>query len=64
MKHLRKEERIEALEGLNDIQYILFEHCITQYEKGQMDEFWNDIENLDFLFGLSNKILEEELMSP
>ncbi len=28
-----------------------------------MDEFWIDIENLDILFGLSNKILEEDLMN-
>ena len=27
-----------------------------------MDEFWNDIVDLDTLFGLSNKILEEDLM--
>lgn len=56
---MQKEERAKALKDLNDIQYKLFGHCITKYEKGQMDEFWNDIESLDLLFGLSNKILQE-----
>jgi len=35
---------------------------MAQYERGRMDEFWNDIEHLDILFRLSNKILEEDLM--
>jgi hypothetical protein len=26
-----------------------------------MDEFWNDIDNLDTLFTLSGKILDEDL---
>jgi len=59
VKRLQKEERIKALKDLNDIQYNLFEHCMAQYEKGQMDKFWNDIDSLDLLFGLSNKILKE-----
>lgn len=62
MKLLQEEERKKALEDLNDIQYITFEHCIAQYKQGKMDEFWNDIESLGVLFGLSNKILEENLM--
>lgn len=57
-----QEERKEAIEGLNDIQYRLFKQCMAQYEKGRMDEFWNDIVDLDILFNLSNKILEEDLM--
>lgn len=57
---MEKEERVKALKDLNDIQYNLFEHCIEQYEKRQMDEFWNDIESVDLLFGLSNKILQED----
>jgi hypothetical protein len=64
VKLLQEEERKKALRDLNDIQYIMFEHCIAQYKKGKMDEFWNDIESLDVLFGLSTKILEEELMNP
>ena len=59
---MQEEERKEAVKGLNDIQYRLFKRCIAQYEKGRMDEFWNDIVDLDTLFGLSNKILEEDLM--
>ena len=35
---------------------------MAQYEKGRMDQFWNDIVDLDFLFNLSNKILEEDLI--
>jgi hypothetical protein len=56
---MEKEEHVKTLRDLNDIQYNLFEHCIEQYEKRQMDQFWNDIESLDLLFGLSNKILQE-----
>ena len=59
---MQEEEREKAIKGLNDIQYNLFQHCMTQYEKGRMDEFWNYIEHLDILFNLSNKVLEEELM--
>jgi len=59
---VQEEERKRAIEGLNDIEHILFEHCMAQYEKGRMDEFWNDIVDLDTLFKLSNKILEEDLM--
>ncbi len=36
---------------------------MVYYEKGRMDEFWNDIVDLDTLFSLSNKILEEDLMN-
>ena len=61
---VQEEERKRATKGLNDIQHILFEHCMGQYEKGRMDEFWNDIEHLDILFTLSNKILEEDLIDP
>ncbi len=35
---------------------------MVQYERGRMDDFWNDIVDLDVLFSLSNKILEEDLM--
>lgn len=62
MRQVQEEERKEAIKGLNDIQHTLFESCIAQYEKGRMDEFWNDIVDLDVLFSLSNKILEEDLM--
>jgi hypothetical protein len=27
-----------------------------------MEEFWNDVDNLDALFTLSSKILDEDLM--
>ena len=60
---MQKEERARALKALNDIQYELFQHSMVQYEKGGMNEFWNDIENLDILFRLSNKVLEEDLMN-
>lgn len=60
---MQKEERAKAIKDLNDIQYELFDHCMTSYEKRRMDEFWNDIESLDLLFGLSNKIVEEELLT-
>ncbi len=63
MKNLQKEERARALSALNDIQYMLFEDCFAQYEKGHMNEFWDDIENLHILFGLSNRVLEEDLMN-
>jgi len=63
VRQVQEEERDKALKGLNDIQYNLFQHCIAQYEKGRMDEFWNDIVDLDILFNLSNKILEEDLMN-
>ena len=63
MKRVQKEERVRALKGPNDIQHELFQDCMAQYEKGRTDECWIDIENLDILFGLSNKILEEDLMN-
>jgi hypothetical protein len=53
-------ERAEALKALNTIQYNLFQRCISLYEKGRFNEFWNEIESLDRLFNLSNKILQEE----
>ncbi len=59
---MQEEERKEAISGLYDIQYRLFKHCMAQHEKGRMDEFWNDIVDLDTLFNLSNKILEEDLI--
>jgi len=60
---MEEEERTKALKNLNDIQYSLFQDCMSLYEKRQMDEFWNDIAGLNLLFSLSNKILEEELMN-
>ncbi len=60
---MEKEERAKALKDLNDIQYKLFEDCMALYEKRQMNEFWNDMESLDLLFDLSNKIIQEELMN-
>ncbi|MFY3741707.1 MAG: hypothetical protein HMLIMOIP_002166 [Candidatus Nitrosomirales archaeon] len=59
---MQEEERKRATKVLNDIEHILFEHCMAQYEKGRMDEFWNDIVDLETLFNLSNKILEEDLI--
>ena len=49
------------LETLNDIQCEVFRTGTSNYEKGRMDEFWNDIDNLDTLFTLSGKILDEDL---
>ena len=60
---MQKEERAEALKTLNDIQYNLFRECLSFYEKRRMNEFWNEIEGLDRLFGLSNKILQEERLN-
>ena len=60
MRHLQEEERRRALDTLNDIQYEVFRACSSNYEKGRMDEFWNDIDNLDTLFRLSSKILDED----
>ena len=62
MRHLQEEERKRALDALNDIQYVVFENCTSNYRNGRMDEFWNDINNLDSLFTLSSKILDEDLM--
>jgi hypothetical protein len=59
---VQEEERKEAIKGLNDIQHTLFQDCMAYYEKGRMNEFWNDIVDLDILFSLSNKILEEDLI--
>ncbi len=61
MRHLKEEERERALDALNDIQYVIFENCISDYEDGRMNEFWSDINNIDTLFTLSGKILDEEL---
>jgi len=60
---MEKEERAKALKGLNDVQYKLFHDCMALYERGDMEQFWNDIEGLDLLFELSNKILQEEHMN-
>lgn len=60
---MEKEERAKALKDLNDIQYKLFEDCMTLYEKRRMDAFWNDIVGLTLLFELSNKILQEERLN-
>ncbi len=61
MRHLQEEERRRVLDTLNDIQSEVFRTCTSNYEKGRMDEFWNDIDNLDTLFTLSGKILDEDL---
>jgi len=61
VRHLQEEERKRALDTLNDIQYVVFENCISNYRQGRMDEFWNDVNNLDTLFTLSSKILDEDL---
>ncbi|MGH9922423.1 MAG: hypothetical protein ACRD38_06705 [Nitrososphaerales archaeon] len=58
---MQEEERRRVLETLNDIQSEAFRTCTSNYEKGRMDEFWNDIDNLDTLFTLSGKILDEDL---
>jgi hypothetical protein len=58
---LQEEERRRALNALNDIQYVVFERCTGNYNNGRMEEFWNDIDNLDTLFTLSGKILDEDL---
>ena len=47
---MEREERVKALKDLNDIQYRLFEDCMTLYEKRLMDTFWNDIAGLALLF--------------
>ena len=57
---MEREERVKALKDLNDIQYKLFEDCVTLYEKRWTDAFWNDIAGLALLFESSNKILQEE----
>ena len=61
MKHLKEEERKSALDALNDIQYVVFESCTSNYRNGRMNEFWSDINNLNTLFTLSSKILDEDL---
>ena len=61
MRLLKEEERKRALDALNDMQYVVFERCTGNYEKGRMDEFWSDINSLDTLFTLSSKILDEDL---
>ncbi len=43
------------------MQYAAFENCTRNYRNGRMEEFWNDIKNLDTLFTLSGKILDEDL---
>ncbi len=59
---MQKEERSKAIDDLNGIQHSLFEHCVTAYGNKRMDEFWNDIEGLDVLLGLSNKMIDEDLI--
>jgi hypothetical protein len=59
--HLKEEERKRTLDTLNDMQYAVFENCTRNYRNGRMDEFWKDINNLDTLFALSGKILDEDL---
>lgn len=61
VRHLKEEERKKALDALNDIQYVIFENCISNFENGRMNEFWSAIDNLDVLFALSGKILDEDL---
>ncbi len=61
VRHLQEEERKRALDALNDIQYAVFENCTSNYMNGRMSEFWNDVNNLDTLFTLSSKILDEDL---
>jgi len=61
VRHLQEEERKRVLDTLNDIQYVVFESCTNNYENGRMDEFWDDIDNLDTLFTLSSEILDEDL---
>ena len=61
MRHLQEEERKTALDTLNDMQYAAFENCTRNYRNGRMEEFWNDIKNLDVLFMLSGNILDEDL---
>lgn len=58
---MKEEERKKALDALNDIQYVIFENCISNFENGRMNEFWSAIDNLDVLFALSGKILDEDL---
>ena len=43
------------------MQYVVFRRCNVNYNNGRMEEFWNDIDNLDTLFTLSGKILDEDL---
>lgn len=43
------------------MQYAVFENSTRNYRNGRMDEFWKDINNLDTLFALSGKILDEDL---
>ncbi len=43
------------------MQYVVFERCTSNYNNGRMEEFWNDIDNLDALFTLSGKIIDEDL---
>ncbi len=61
VRHLQEEARKKALDALNDIQYVVFENCTSNYRNGRMGEFWDDIKNLDALFTLSGKILDEDL---
>ena len=58
---MQEEERRRALDALNDMQYVVFRRCTINYNNGRMEEFWNDIDNLDTLFTLSGKILDEDL---
>ncbi len=43
------------------MRYVVFRRCNVNYNNGRMEEFWNDIDNLDTLFALSGKILDEDL---
>ncbi len=58
---MQGEERRRALDVLNDIQYEMFQRCTVNYNNARMEEFWNDIDNLDTLFALSGKLLDEDL---
>ncbi|MGH9923518.1 MAG: hypothetical protein ACRD38_12275 [Nitrososphaerales archaeon] len=58
---MKEEERKRALDALNDMQYVVFESCTSNYENGRMNEFWSDVNSLDTLFTLSGKILDEDL---
>jgi hypothetical protein len=42
--------RRRALDVLNDIQYEMFQRCTINYNNGRMEEFWNDVDNLDTLY--------------
>ncbi|MGH9878362.1 MAG: hypothetical protein ACRD5H_12060 [Nitrososphaerales archaeon] len=58
---MKEEERERVLDALNDMQYVVFERCTSNYENARMDEFWKDINSLDTLFTRSSKILDEDL---